>query len=205
MPIRPSRYPSRASEDKELIYSVLDAGLFCTIAFNLEGVPHQIPTGYCRINDELFIHGSAKSHFIDSIIGQTVSFSVSLVDDLILAPTAFDHSFNYRSVIGFSEGVEVVDEKAKMEFLRVFTDRYIPGRMEDVGDPSSDEVKITKVIQFSLDKVAVKIREGDVGIKNLQTDKWTGVIPVIHKYGKPQIDPQMENQVELPDYIKNIL
>ncbi|MEQ9229944.1 MAG: pyridoxamine 5'-phosphate oxidase family protein, partial [Cyclobacteriaceae bacterium] len=105
--LTPSRYPSRASRDQHSIHAVLDAGLFCTIAFNREGLPHQIPTGYCRINDELFIHASSKSYFIDSILDQKVSFSVTLMNGLVLSDTAFDHSFNYQSVIGFSTAVEV--------------------------------------------------------------------------------------------------
>jgi len=206
VPLRPSRYPSRASEDRELIYSVLDAGLFCTIAFNRDGVPHQIPTGYCRIEDKIFIHASSKSHFIESITGQQISFSVTHLDALVLAPTAFDHSFNYRSVIGFSEAKEITDEKEKLEIFKAFTDRYIPGRIGDVGEPTSDQVGITNVIELSLDHAAVKVREGDAGIKDLNGfDKWVGVIPIEHSYGTPQIDAKIADRVELPEYLRKMV
>ena len=206
MSLKPSRYPSRASEDMEVIYSVLDAGLFCTIAFNRDGIPHQIPTGYCRIGDKMYIHGSSKSHFMDAIIGQQVSFSVTHLDALVLAPTAFDHSFNYRSVIGFAEGKEVSDEQRKLEFFKTFTDRYIPGRIADVGEPTSDQIRITKLVELSLDRAAVKMREGDAGIKDLNGfDKWVGVIPLEYSYGTPEIDPQIADRVEQPDYLKEFV
>jgi len=205
MPLRPSRYPSRASEDQDMINSVLDAGLFCTIAFNRDGIPHQIPTGYCRIGDKMYIHASSKSHFIDSIAGQQVSFSVTHLDAMVLSVTAFDHSFNYRSVIGFAEGKEITEENEKIKIFKAFTDRYIPGRIADIGDPTSDQIMITKVIELSLNEAAVKVREGDAGVKDLSDfDKWVGVIPVETKYGSPRIDEKLEGKVELPTYLKEL-
>lgn len=206
MKLKSSRYPSRTFEDKELIYSVLDEGLFCTIAFNREGIPHQIPTGFCRIEDHIYIHASSKSHFITSIVGQQVSFSVTHLDALVLAPTAFDHSFNYRSVIGFSEAKEITDEKEKLEIFNIFTDRYIPGRIGDVGEPTTEQVGITQVIQLSLDRAAVKMREGDTRIKDLKGfDKWVGVIPFEHSYGTPEVDQKMADRVELPSYLQKMV
>ena len=94
---RPSRYPSRGSEEKEVLYQIIDEGLFCTIAFVRDGIAQQIPTGYCRIDDDIFIHASSKSHFMDAISDNEVSYSITLMDGLVLSPTAFDSSFNYRS------------------------------------------------------------------------------------------------------------
>ena len=203
---KPSRYPSRASEDKELINSVLDAGLFCTIAFNREGIPHQIPTGFCRIEDKIYIHASSKSHFMEALKGQTVSFSVTHLDALVLAPTAFDHSFNYRSVIGFSEVKEIVAEEEKLEVFNIFTNRYIPGRIQDVGEPTPDQIRITNIMELSLNNAAIKMRDGDAGIKDLSDyDKWVGVIPVERKYGTPIIDEKIKGQVLLPCYIEEII
>lgn len=103
----PSRYPNRSSENKSLIYEILDEGHFCTVAYVKNGRPYQIPTGYCRIEDEVWIHGSSKSNFLSDIL-QTgeVCISVMLFDGLVLAPTAFNHSVNYRSVIAFSQPEE---------------------------------------------------------------------------------------------------
>jgi nitroimidazol reductase NimA-like FMN-containing flavoprotein (pyridoxamine 5'-phosphate oxidase superfamily) len=202
--LTPSRYPSRASRDTTAINAVLDAGLFCTVAFVRDGLPHQIPTGYCRVGDEIFVHGSIKSHFMDSILGSKVSFSVTLMDGLVLSDTAFDHSFNYRSVIGFSEAREVTDFDEKMKVFCEFTDRYIPGRIADIGRPTEDQVAITRIARLTLDECAVKTREGDTGLTK-QTGKWVGVIPVSQQYGEPEPDQINNGLVSLPDYISELL
>jgi len=204
--LKPSRYPSRASEDQSIIREVLDAGLFCTVAFVRDGLAHQIPTGYCHDDQFLYIHAAAKSGFLDSIVGQTVSFSVTLMDGIVLSFSAFDSSFNYRSVVGFAEAVEVSDPKEKLEMFKVFTDRYIPGRIADVGDPTSEQVSITRIMKLSLEHAAVKLRRGDVNVAHLDKyDKWCGVIPVKQMYGHPEIDNQIKGKVELPDYIRELI
>lgn len=202
--LTPSRYPSRASSDLAAIKAVIDAGLFCTIAFNRDGLPHQIPTGYCRIGDEMFIHASVKSHFMDSIIGNKVSFSVTLMNGLVLSETAFDHSFNYQSVIGFSEATEVTGFDEKMNVFCEFTDRYIPGRINDIGRPTRDHIDVTRIARLSLVESALKSREGDSGLGRV-TDKWTGVIPVEQKYGKPIPDKSIKETIPLPNYITDLL
>ena len=203
--LRPSRYPSRATEDKDKIYQALDTGLFCTVAFVRNGIPHQIPTGYCRRGDKLYIHASSKSGFIDAIIGQKVSFSVTHMDALILAPTAFDHSFNYRSVIGFSDATEVSDESQKMEIFKIFTDRYIPGRIADVGDPTPEQTSITRIVELDLNEAAIKFRDGDSGTSDPEKyGKWVGAIPVVTSYGEPIVD-QKASSIKLPSYIKELI
>ena len=199
---RPSRYPSRGTEEKETLYQIIDEGLFCTVAFVREQVPFQIPTGFCRVNDELFIHASAKSTFINDIIGQQVSYSITHMDALVLAPTAFDHSFNYRSVIGFSVAEEVEGMENKRKFFNLFTDRYVPGRIADVGEPTDDQVSITKIIRLSLKNAAAKVRVGDVNVKMGTEAAWCGVIPVHTAYGTPEKDHQLPSTLELPAYIK---
>lgn len=201
----PSRYPSRSVSDKLTLYEIIDEGLFCTIAFNREGIPHQIPTGFCRVNDDLYIHASTKSHFIESIIGETVSYSVTLMDALVLAPTAFDHSFNYRSVIGFAKAEELTDPEEKRKFFNLFTDRYVPGRIADVGEPTDDQVAITKIVRLSLGNAAAKVRSGDVNVKMDHDAPWCGIIPLDSAYGNPQIDSQLNQDRPLPTYLKNLI
>ena len=205
MNTKPSRYPSRGTSDKETLYQIIDQGLFCTIAFNREGVPHQIPTGFCRVGDAIYIHASSKSGFLDSIIGNMVSFSITHLDALILAPTAFDHSFNYRSVIGFARAEEIDQPEEKRKFFSLFTDRYIPGRIADVGEATDDQVAITKIVKLSLDNAAAKIRTGDVNVKLKQDDAWCGVIPLHTSYGHPEKDAQLPDSTILPDYITHLI
>ncbi len=201
----PSRYPSRGTDNKETLYQIIDEGLFCNVAFVREGMAHQIPTGFARVDDDIYIHASAKSKFIESIIGRQVSFSITHMDALVLAPTAFDHSFNYRSVIGFSEAEEIVDVEEKRKFFNMFTDRYIPGRIADIGEPTDDQIAITKIARLSLDNAAAKIRTGDVNVKLNENTSWCGIIPIEQTYGIPEIDHQLDAQMALPDYIKQLI
>lgn len=201
----PSRYPSRGAKDKKTLHQIIDEGLFCTIAFNREGIPHQIPTGFCRVNNDIYIHASAKSGFIDSIINSEVSFSITLLDALVLAPTAFDHSFNYRSVIGFATATEIIDAKEKLKLFNLFTDRYIPERIADVGEPTDDQIQITKIVRLSLDNAAAKVRVGDVNMKLNNEDAWCGIIPVNHSYGIPIKDEQLASERNLPKYISDLV
>lgn len=202
---RPSRYPSRGITEKDAIYQMIDEGLFCTIAFLRDGIPHQIPVGFVRDGDFIYVHASIKSKFIESIIGQKVSFSVTHLDGLVLSPTAVDHSFNYRSVIGFSKVEELTDPNEKLDFFKLFIDRYIPGRIEDVGEPTEDQVSITKVARLSLDNVAGKMREGDVNVKKPEIAPWFGIIPLKKSYGDPEIDSQLSDSVPIPDYIEQLV
>lgn len=201
----PSRYPSRSTGERDLLYEVIDGGLYCTVAFVKEGVAHQIPTGFCRVDNELFIHASSKSGFIDAIIGHQVSFSITHLDALVLAPTAFDHSFNYRSAIGYSIAEEITDPNKKLRFFNLFTDRYIPGRIADIGEPTQEQLSITKIVRLSLENAATKVREGDVNVKLVDDNSWCGIIPLVCKYGEPVKDQQLSNGVQTPMYIKELV
>ncbi len=202
---RPSRYPSRGTEDKKTLYQIIDEGLFCTIAFIRDNIAHQIPTGFAREGNYIYIHASSKSKFIDSIIDEKVSFSITHLDALVLAPTAFDHSFNYRSVIGFSHVEEIIDVEEKRKFFNLFTDRYIPGRIDDIGEPTDDQIAITKIAKLSLENAAAKLRTGDVNVKMKADNSWCGIIPLNISFGEAVIDHQLDQEREPPEYIKRLI
>lgn len=202
---KPTRYPSRGTSDKKTLHQIVDEGLFCTIAFIRDGIPHQIPTGFCRIDNDIYIHASSKSGFFDTIIGQKVSFSITHMDALVLAPTAFDHSFNYRSVIGFSLAEEITDTEKKRKLFNQFTDRYIPGRISDVGEPTDEHLSITKIVRLSLENAGAKVRSGDVNMKLTDEHAWCGIIPIHHGFGQPEKDEQLPKDLKLPDYIKQLV
>ncbi len=202
---KPSRYPSRGTEEKVTIYQIIDEGLFCTVAFVRDGRAHQIPTGFCRVDDEIYIHASSKSGFMDAIIDQEISFSVTHMDGLVLSPSAFDSSFNYRSVIGFATAVELTDPNEKLKFFKLFTERYCPGRIEDVGDPTPEQVSITKIARLSLENAAAKVRTGDVNMNMENETSWCGVIPITTGYGSPEKDNQLPEDLKLPSYIEELI
>lgn len=188
-----------------ILHQIIDEGLFCTIAFNRDGISHQIPTGFCRVGDYIYVHASSKSRFMEAIIDKEVSFSITLLDALVLSPTAFDHSFNYRSVIGFAKAEEILEPSEKLKLFNLFTDRYIPNRIADIGEPTVDQVKITKMVKLSLNNAAAKVRAGDVNMKLKESDPWCGIIPLNQSYGAPEVDKQLKNGRELPQYISDLV
>src|SRR5882757_6454683 len=120
-----SRLPKRGVYDKDVIYSILDEALFCTVAYSKDGQPFQIPTGFCRIDDTLYLHGSVGSFYMRELASGKipVCISATLLDGLVLARSAFHHSVNYRSVVLFSEAELVTDKNILYKALEVFTEK----------------------------------------------------------------------------------
>ena len=131
------RGPKRATYDKELIYKIVDDHMICHVAYNYEGTPITIPTGYGRKNDTIYLHGSQKNRMMTSIETQEhVSITVTHLDGLVVARSVFHHSVNYRSAILFGKPRKVEDEKEKMEALQLITDNFIPGSWEEARQPN---------------------------------------------------------------------
>ncbi|MEQ8580737.1 MAG: pyridoxamine 5'-phosphate oxidase family protein [Marinoscillum sp.] len=203
--LRTSRYPNRTSEDRELINQILDEARFCTVAYADDHVAHQIPTGFCRLEDEVYIHGSVKSHFISRLLeSPEVSLSIMLCDALVLAPTAFNHSVNYRSVVLYSGVREVRDVVQKARVLSAYTDKYIPGRMQDLPQPTPEELSVTTVLALSTNKSLAKTRTGGVGVDTSKSNVWSGIVPVRMEYGTPEVD-QGISHLETPHYLNQLI
>jgi nitroimidazol reductase NimA-like FMN-containing flavoprotein (pyridoxamine 5'-phosphate oxidase superfamily) len=131
------RMPQRGTFDREAVYSILDEGFVCQIGFEVEGQPYVIPTSYGRIDDTLYVHGSAASRMMRTLAGDTrVCLTVTLVDGLVLARSAFHHSINYRSVVIFGVATMVEDLEEKKAALQAFTEHLIPGRWSEVREPN---------------------------------------------------------------------
>jgi nitroimidazol reductase NimA-like FMN-containing flavoprotein (pyridoxamine 5'-phosphate oxidase superfamily) len=201
---RISRSPKRGDYSGEMIYSILDEGLFCHVAYVENGQPMMIPTGYGRVGDKLYIHGSVGSHFMRAIAdGRPVVLTVSLIDGLVLARSAFHHSVNYRSVVAFASGTVVTDDDERWEALRIITEHVVPGRWDDVRWPSASEMKKTMVISFPLDEASAKLRT--VGVlddeEDLNLPAWAGILPLRLMPGEPQPDPQLAEGTAMPGYV----
>jgi nitroimidazol reductase NimA-like FMN-containing flavoprotein (pyridoxamine 5'-phosphate oxidase superfamily) len=135
-----TRLPKRGVYDKDVIYSILDEALFCTLAYTSGGQPFQIPTGFGRMGNTVYVHGSVGSHYMrEMATGIPVCISATLIDGLVLARSAFHHSVNYRSVVVFSKGRTVTDEAELYTSLEVFTNKMCPGRWDDVRQPDKGE------------------------------------------------------------------
>jgi nitroimidazol reductase NimA-like FMN-containing flavoprotein (pyridoxamine 5'-phosphate oxidase superfamily) len=201
-----TRLPKRGVYDKDVIYNILDEALVCTLAYNNEGQPFQIPTGFCRIGDKLYLHGSVGSFYMRQLADKNlpVCISATLIDGLVLARAAFHHSVNYRSVVLFSNATRVTDDKEMYHALEVFTNKIQPGRWDDVRQPNSGEWKATMVLSFNIDEVSAKVRTG--GPKDDDEDYdlpiWAGVVPLQTQRLDPISDDLLKEGIPVPAYLK---
>jgi nitroimidazol reductase NimA-like FMN-containing flavoprotein (pyridoxamine 5'-phosphate oxidase superfamily) len=201
-----TRLPKRGVYDKDVIYSILDEALFCTLAYTSDGQPFQIPTGFGRIGNTVYVHGSVGSHYMrEMATGIPVCISATLIDGLVLARSAFHHSVNYRSVVVFSKGRTVTDEAELYKSLEVFTNKMCPGRWDDVRQPDKGEWKATMVLAFEIDEASAKVRTGGPkdDEQDYALDVWAGVQELkIMKTGLVQ-DELLKSGVEVPAYLKS--
>jgi nitroimidazol reductase NimA-like FMN-containing flavoprotein (pyridoxamine 5'-phosphate oxidase superfamily) len=196
------RLPKRAEYDREAVHRILDEGFICHVGFVVDGQPFVIPTGYARMGDTLFIHGSQASRMLRAAAkGIDVCLTVTLVDGLVLARSAFHHSMNYRSVVVFGQAT-VVDEGEKLAALRALSEHMIPGRWEEVRGPSEPEMKATVVLSLPLEEVSAKVRTGPPldDEEDYTLDVWAGVLPMRLVAQPPIADPRQAAGVEVPLY-----
>ncbi len=197
------RLPKRGSVERETIYQILDEAFVCHVGFTVDGQPYVIPTGYARVGDQLLIHGSAASRMLRALSWEAdVCVTVTLIDGLVLARSAFHHSMNYRSVMIFGRAKIVSDEKEKLEALRAFTEHVVPGRWKDVRQPSENELKATLVLSLVIDEASAKIREGAPidDEADYELNVWAGVIPLRLTAGAPVNDAQLKEGIAAPHY-----
>jgi len=201
-----TRLPKRGTYDKETIYSILDEALFCTIAYSSEEGPFQIPTGFCRVNDKIYLHGSVGSFYLREILNKkiTVSIGATLIDGIVLARSAFHHSVNYRSVVIFSTAELVTDETELYTTLGVFTEKMCPGRWNDIRQPNAKEWKATMVLSFKIEEASAKVRTGGPkdDEEDYASDTWAGVLPL--KITRQELIPDADatHTVEVPSYLQ---
>lgn len=197
------RLPARGVYDRELVYSILDEGLICNVGFAVEGRPFVIPTGYARRGDQLYIHGSQASRMLRTLKGGIdVCVTVTLLDGLVLARSAFHHSMNYRSVVVFGRATTVDDPADKVAALLTFSEHVIPGRWNDVREPTEQELKATTVLSLPLEEVSAKVRTGPPldDEEDYELPVWAGVIPLQLVATAPIPDPRLEVSIEPPRY-----
>lgn len=201
-----TRLAKRGVYDQETVYSILDEALVCTVAYVRDNQPFQIPTGFCRIGNKLYIHGSVGSFYMRELKEkkQPVCLSVSLLDGLVLARSAFHHSVNYRSVVIFSEPELVTDEKELYQALEVFTNKVCPGRWNDIRKPDAGEWKATMVIAFEISEASAKVRTGPPkdDEEDYALDIWAGVLPLKQQAQALIPDPLLKAGVPVPAYLQ---
>ena len=200
------RKPQRASYDVAAVEAILAEGLYCHVGFSVDGQPYVVPTIYARIENRMYIHGSAASRMLRTIGERMpVCITVTLLDGLVLARSTFHHSMNYRSVVILGEATEVTERDEKMTALKAIVDHVMVGRWEDVRQPSDQELKATSVIRVPLDEVSAKIRTGPPvdDDEDYQLDCWAGEVPLTLVSQAPVADPLLRSGIALPGYARD--
>jgi hypothetical protein len=198
------RLPKRGVFDRAEVFKILDEAFICHVGFCDEsGRPVVIPTAFGRAGERIYLHGSAASRMLRGLAGGLpVCVTVTLVDALVLARSAFHHSIDYRSVVMFGEAVPVEDPAEKNEALRLITDHLVPGRWDDVRQPTDKELKATSVLALDLAEVSAKVRTGGPidDEEDMELPVWAGLIPLRIVAGEPLPEP---GKGEAPAYVRN--
>lgn len=200
------RLPLRANYERETVNQILDEGFICHVGFIVENSPVVIPTGYGRLGDQLYIHGSAASRMLRTLReALDVCVTVTLVDALVLARSAFHHSMNYRSVVIFGKARVVEDEDEKMKALHAFTDHVMRRRWEESRLPTRNELRATMVLALPLDEASAKIRTGPPidDEEDYDLPVWAGELPLRLVTDEAIPDPRLRDGIELPQYIRD--
>lgn len=200
------RHADRGEYDLGVIYAILDEALYCTVGFIDDGRPVVIPMIHVRVGDRLVLHGSPASRMLRILkTGADVAVSVTLLDGLVLARSVFNHSMNYRSVVLFGTGAAIDDPADKLEAMRVFTEKVLPGRWDDARPPSEKEFKGTLMIGIPIDAASAKIRSGPPSDdeQDLDLPVWAGVIPFRTIPGEPIPAPGLSTAIEYPRYLRD--
>jgi uncharacterized protein len=200
------RLPKRGDFDRETVYKILDEAIVCHVGFTVENQPFVIPTGFARSGEKLLIHGSAASRMMRNLSeGIDVCVTVTLIDGLVLARSAFHHSVNYRSVVIFGNAEIIKEEAEKYEALRLFTEHITPHRWQEIREPNSKELKGTTVLKLPITEASAKIRTGDPvdDAEDHELNVWAGVIPLKLEAGKPIDDALLKEGIAAPKYALN--
>jgi nitroimidazol reductase NimA-like FMN-containing flavoprotein (pyridoxamine 5'-phosphate oxidase superfamily) len=203
---RVRRLPKRGAYDSETINSILDEAFVCHIGFVVDGQPYVIPTGFARIDNDLYIHGSSASRMLRSLAeGVQVCVTVTLVDGLVLARSAFHHSMNYRSVVILGKATLIEEPEEKNRAMEALTEHIVPGRWKDVRWPTELELKATSVLKVPIEEASAKIRTGGPvdDEEDYAMDVWAGVLPLKVSPSQPINDERLAQEIEPPKYIQD--
>jgi nitroimidazol reductase NimA-like FMN-containing flavoprotein (pyridoxamine 5'-phosphate oxidase superfamily) len=196
------RLKKRAVYDKTIVHAILDEGFVCHVGFVIEGQPYVIPTLYARESDCLYFHGAMASRMLRTLSsGVDVCVTVTLVDGLVLARSAFHHSLNYRSVVVLGQARLVQDPEERLRALRLITDHAVPNRWEEVRGPNELELKQTSVLALPLQEVSAKVRTGPPvdDEEDYSLPIWAGVVSLETHLGRAISDGRVLPNAPQPD------
>ena len=194
------RLPQRGNYDRETIHAILDEALICHVGFVSGGRPVVIPTIHTRVGEHLYFHGSPAAGMLRTLTaGGEACVTVTLLDGLVLARSAFHHSMNYRSVVVFGKAEEVTERDEKLRVLAALVEHVCRGRSADARGPTEKELKQTIVLRLPIAEASAKIRTGppaDDG-EDYALPIWAGVLPLTLQ----PLTPMADNTLPVPDYV----
>ena len=197
------RLPKRGVYDRQTIEAILDEAVICHVGFVADGQPVVIPTIHTRVGETLYFHGSAASRMLRTLKGGVpVCVTVTILDGLVLARSAFHHSMNYRSVVVFGNAREVSDADEKVRALDALVEHVVAGRSRDIRPPNANELKATLVLALPIDEASAKIRSGPPvdDEEDYAMPVWAGVLPLALTPGAPVPDEGV--RAEVPEYVR---
>jgi nitroimidazol reductase NimA-like FMN-containing flavoprotein (pyridoxamine 5'-phosphate oxidase superfamily) len=201
---RVRRAPQRGSYDRTVVDAILDEAIVCHLGLIDDAQPFVIPTLHARVGDVVFVHGASSGRALRILSrGLSVCLTVTLVDGIVLARSAFHHSINYRSVVLLGQARPVTDPAEKLCALEAFTEQLLPGRWSDVRPPNDNELKATAVLALSLNEVSAKVRTGPPNEEeaDYSLNAWAGVIPLRLTALVPEDDPRLRPGIQRPAQI----
>jgi nitroimidazol reductase NimA-like FMN-containing flavoprotein (pyridoxamine 5'-phosphate oxidase superfamily) len=188
------RLPARGRFDRETVYAILDEALICHVGFVTDGQPFVIPTIHARVEDRLYVHGSAASRMLKTLEGGVpVCVTATLLDGLVLARSAFHHSMNYRSAVVLGRAEAVTDPKEKSEALEAVVEHVARGRWAEAREPNAKEMAGTLVMRLPIEEASAKVRTGPPldDEEDYALPVWAGVLPLALVPGEPIADPRL--------------
>jgi uncharacterized protein len=200
------RIPQRGSQERELIYNILDEAMVAHVGFIADHQPFVIPMAYGREGDRIYLHGSSVSRLLKTLKqGVDVCFTVTLLDGLVIARSLFHHSMNYRSVVLFGKAKLVESEADKMNALQAFSEQMISGRWTEARLPNAQELKATTVLSLIIEEGSAKVRTGNPNddVEDYSLPFWAGQLPLKLTAGVPIPDDKLSPEIILPENIAN--
>ncbi|HEY6315893.1 MAG TPA: pyridoxamine 5'-phosphate oxidase family protein [Streptosporangiaceae bacterium] len=199
------RHRERGRTDRDDLYAVLDAGLICHLGVIANGVPRVLPTGYGRLGDIVYLHGSSANSTFMAGADHEVCVTVTHLDGFVCARSVFSHSMNYRSAMIYGVARLLIDPEEKTLALRTITEHLTPGQWSYVRQPTRKELAATSALALPLTEASVKIRTGGPSDEpeDYEMDVWAGVVPVSMTFGEPEPDVALRPGVAVPRHIRD--
>ena len=205
---RMKRLPERGGKEFDLACEIIDAAKICHVGFSLDGHPYVVPMACARNGNELLLHGSVVSRLMQSLgEGLSCCVTVTHLDGLVLARSAFHSSMNYRSVMVFGQARLVEDDEERRRGFDALVERLLPGRLADLRESTRKELNATALLALPIETFTTKVRTGppDDLASDVEAPIWAGVVPLSTVAGDPINAPDMVHDITPPKYLKNLL